>query len=67
MEIELVGRVGGRTFDERKLEFEVGEGLNVNIPRSNDYMQIHIFSDRGTLHSLFFMLTTGELNLHWRK
>ena len=41
VEIELVGRVGGRTFDERNLEFEVGEGLNVNIPRSNDYMQIY--------------------------
>ena len=34
VEIELIGRVDGRTFDERKLEFEVGEGLNVNIPRS---------------------------------
>ena len=35
VEIELIGRVDGRTFDERKLEFEVGEGLNVNIPRSD--------------------------------
>ena len=33
VEIELIGRVGERTFDERKLEFEVGGGLNVNIPR----------------------------------
>ena len=41
VEIELVGRVGGRTFDERKLEFEVGEGLNVNIPRSNDHVKIY--------------------------
>merc|ERR1712107_588602 len=37
VEIELVGRVGGRTFDERKLEFEVGEGLNVNIPRGIEF------------------------------
>ena len=66
VEIELVGRVGGRTFDERKLEFEVGEGLNVNIPRSNDHMQIYSRIE-GTLPFLFFMLTTGELNLHWRK
>merc|ERR1712203_389393 len=37
VEIELVGRVGGRTFDERNLEFEVGEGLNVNIPRGIEF------------------------------
>ena len=49
MEIELVGRVGGRTFDERKLEFEVGEGLNVNIPRSNDHMQIYSRTERPCL------------------
>ena len=38
VEIELIGRVGERTFDERKLEFEVGEGLNVNIPRLDRIM-----------------------------
>ena len=38
VEIELIGRVGERTFDERKLEFEVGEGLNVNIPRLDKIM-----------------------------
>merc|ERR1711936_1151478 len=37
VEIELIGRVGERTFDERKLEFEVGEGLNVNIPRGIEF------------------------------
>ena len=66
MEIELVGRVGGRTFDERKLEFEVGEGLNVNIPRSNDHVKIYSRIEEPCLF-YFFMLTTGELNLHWRK
>ena len=66
VEIELVGRVGGRTFDERKLEFEVGEGLNVNIPRSNDHVKIYSRIEEPCLF-YFFMLTTGELNLHWRK
>jgi len=37
VEIELTGRIDGRTFDERKLEFEVGEGLNVNIPRGIEF------------------------------
>merc|ERR1712037_917005 len=37
MGIVLTGRIDGRTFDERKLEFEVGEGLNVNIPRGIEF------------------------------
>ena len=44
VEIELIGRVGERTFDERKLEFEVGEGLNVNIPRLDRIMFAFLFN-----------------------
>ena len=73
VEIELTGRIDGRTFDERKLEFEVGEGLNVNIPRSD---LIQFFS---ILSSLFCLINhrrricqddamiSGELNLLWRR
>lgn len=37
VEISLTGRVGGRVFDERKVEFEVGEGLNLHIPRGIEF------------------------------
>jgi len=33
VEIEIKGSVGGKVFDERTLEFEVGEGLDVGVPR----------------------------------
>jgi len=37
VEISLTGRAGGRVFDERKVEFEVGEGLNLHIPRGIEF------------------------------
>ena len=56
-EIELIGRVDGRTFDERKVEFEVGEGLNVNIPRSDLKFSVHSFAK---VLSIFFLFTGGK-------
>jgi len=37
VEIEVVGHHEGKVFDQRKVEFEVGEGLNVNIPRGIEF------------------------------
>lgn len=37
VEIEIQGHVDGRLFDERKIEFEVGEGLNISIPRGVEF------------------------------
>lgn len=37
VEIELTGRVEGRVFDQRTVDFEVGEGLNIAIPRGIEF------------------------------
>ena len=33
VKVTLKGLVEGRTFDERTLEWELGEGLELNLPR----------------------------------
>jgi len=37
VEIEIKGTVNGKVFDERKVAFEVGEGLDVGIPRGIEF------------------------------
>ena len=76
MEIELIGRVDGRTFDERKLEFEVGEGLNVNIPRSafhyimlcpSSVSLLCLIKHWGQTCQDDVVMISGELNLRWKR
>lgn len=37
VEISILGKVDGKVFDDRTLEFEVGEGLNLFIPRGVEF------------------------------
>ena len=37
MEIEIKGFHGDKVFDERKVSFEVGESLDVGIPRGIEF------------------------------
>jgi len=37
VEIEIKGSTNGKVFDERKVNFEVGEGLDIGIPRGIEF------------------------------
>ena len=37
VEIEIKGFNGEKVFDERKVSFEVGEGLDIGIPRGIEF------------------------------
>jgi hypothetical protein len=37
VEIEIKGSTNGKIFDERKVNFEVGEGLDIGIPRGIEF------------------------------
>jgi len=37
VEIEIKGITGGKVFDERTVEFEVGEGLDIGVPRGIEF------------------------------
>ena len=37
MDIEIKGTANGKVFDERKVAFEVGEGLDIGIPRGIEF------------------------------
>merc|ERR1712142_659136 len=54
VEIELKGFNNGNVFDDRKVAFEVGEGLDSGIPRGIEFalekMKAKIFKEKGTKH-----------------
>lgn len=37
VEIQIKGSTGGKVFDERTVEFEVGEGLDIGVPRGIEF------------------------------